>query len=155
MLQGNNAFNQFTHIAWYTSAGRFGWFLFGEWLIEARPGHGLFWQMFVVFLSPTRRMLSSTTASFWIFTTSPYIIVFSSLSSVSNTCTWCRIVKTPKKLRLYWLSRRGQQARGGPPAWGGGGWARGEQLLAVKDQLITKCYTGPRIASSCEHGNEP
>jgi len=24
-----------------------------------------------------------------------------------------------------------------------------------KNQFVTKCYTVPRIAGSCEHGNEP
>jgi hypothetical protein len=29
-----------------------------------------------------------------------------------------------------------------------------QQLLTIKNRLVTKCYTGPQV-SSCEHGNEP
>jgi hypothetical protein len=29
-----------------------------------------------------------------------------------------------------------------------GVWARGYKSLTVKDQLVTKCYTGPRIAQA-------
>jgi hypothetical protein len=37
-----------------------------------------------------------------------------------------------------------------------GGWARGQQPLTVKNQLVTKCFTGRQnLAASCEHGNEP
>jgi hypothetical protein len=35
-------------------------------------------------------------------------------------------------------------------------WRRAKTLHHnKKNQFVTKCYTGPRIADSCEHGNEP
>jgi len=41
--------------------------------------------------------------------------------------------------------------KGGPPAWG-----LGKSLTTPhhEDQLVKKCYTGPWIACSCEHGSE-
>jgi hypothetical protein len=56
-----------------------------------------------------------------------------------------RMEETPSsyggKLRIYWISSRGQPTRGGPPAWG---LCVGLATPHRKNKLVTKTFTKPR-----------
>jgi hypothetical protein len=67
----------------------------------------------------------------------------------SSGCGWRNDLRYGGRLRVYWISNRGQPTRGGPPYWG-----LGEVLTTTPREKIKILCNIHMVAGACEYGNE-